>query len=123
MLRRVMACSLLAVVATACGGANEPVGESSRFILSQDYELPVVEREEPTLPARVTDASGTTVTVTDASRIVVLNQAIAEIVVSLGLRSNIIGRDATTTLESLQNIDEVSNGHDVSAESVLSLRP
>ncbi|NCX78508.1 MAG: ABC transporter substrate-binding protein, partial [Actinobacteria bacterium] len=118
-----MACSLLAVVATACGGANEPVGESSRFILSQDYELPVVEREEPTLPARVTDASGTTVTVTDASRIVVLNQAIAEIVVSLGLRSNIIGRDATTTLESLQNIDEVSNGHDVSAESVLSLRP
>ncbi|NCX18188.1 MAG: hemin ABC transporter substrate-binding protein, partial [Acidimicrobiia bacterium] len=32
-------------------------------------------------------------------------------------------RDATTTLESLQNIDEVSNGHDVSAESVLSLRP
>ena len=85
--------------------------------------MPVVEREEPRLPASVTDASGTTVTVTDASRIVVLNEAIAEIVVSLGLRDNIIGRDATTTLEALQAVDEVSNGHDVSAESVLSLRP
>ncbi|NDG76742.1 MAG: ABC transporter substrate-binding protein [Acidimicrobiia bacterium] len=125
MLRRVMMCSLFIMLATGCGasGADEPTDESSRFILSQDYELPVVEREEPRLPASVTDASGTTVTVTDASRIVVLNEAIAEIVVSLGLRDNIIGRDATTTLESLQAIDEVSNGHDVSAESVLSLRP
>jgi iron complex transport system substrate-binding protein len=125
MLRRVMACSLIIVLATGCGasGADEPTGESSRFILSQDYELPVVEREAPRLPASVTDASGTTVTVTDASRIVVLNEAIAEIVVSLGLRDNIIGRDATTTLEALQAVDEVSNGHDVSAESVLSLRP
>ncbi len=123
MLRRVMMCSLLVVIAPACGSTDEPGGESSRFILSQDYPLPIVERDEPMLPASVTDASGTSVTVTDASRIVVLNQAIAEIVVSLGLRDNIIGRDATTTLDSLQTIDEVSNGHDVSAESVLSLRP
>ncbi|NBO80027.1 MAG: hypothetical protein EBZ68_03995, partial [Actinobacteria bacterium] len=75
MLRRVMMCSLLVVIATACGSADEPVGESSRFILSQDYPLPIVERDEPMLPASVTDASGTSVTVTDASRIVVLNQA------------------------------------------------
>jgi iron complex transport system substrate-binding protein len=77
----------------------------------------------PNLPSTVTDASDTEVTVSDASRIVVLNQAVAEIVISLGMRANIIGRDATTTLESLQAVEEVSNGHDVSAESVLSLRP
>ena len=98
-------------------------GASSRFILSADYPLPVVESEAPNLPSTVTDASDTEVTVSDASRIVVLNQAVAEIVISLGMKANIIGRDATTTLESLQSVEKVSNGHDVSAESVLSLRP
>ena len=98
-------------------------GASSRFILSADYPLPVVESEVPKLPSTVTDASETAVTVSDVSRIVVLNQAVAEIVISLGMQANIIGRDATTTLESLQSVEKVSNGHDVSAESVLSLRP
>ena len=115
--------SLLIVSVSACGNANESATDGSRFILSQDYPLPVVEREEPRLPATIVDASDTEVVVTDASRIVVLNQAIAEIVISLGLQSNIIGRDATTTIESLESVPEVSNGHDVSAESVLSLRP
>ena len=95
----------------------------SRFILSADYPLPVVESDQPELPATVTDASETSVKVSDASRIVVLNQAVAEIVISLGMKENIIGRDATTTLEALQAVEKVSNGHDVSAESVLSLRP
>ena len=115
--------SLLIVSVSACGNANESATDGSRFILSQDYPLPVVEGEEPRLPATIVDASDTEVVVTDASRIVVLNQAIAEIVISLGLQSNIIGRDATTTIESLESVPEVSNGHDVSAESVLSLRP
>ena len=123
MLRRVVMFSLLIVSVSACGNANESATDGSRFILSQDYPLPVVEREEPRLPATIVDASDTEVVVTDASRIVVLNQAIAEIVISLGLQSNIIGRDATTTIESLESVPEVSNGHDVSAESVLSLRP
>ena len=115
--------SLLIVSVSACGNANESATDGSRFILSQDYPLPVVEGEEPRLPATIVDASDTEVVVTDASRIVVLNQAIAEIVISLGLQSNIIGRDATTTIESLESVPKVSNGHDVSAESVLSLRP
>ena len=123
MLRRVVMFSLLIVSVSACGNANESATDGSRFILSQDYPLPVVEREEPRLPATIVDASDTEVVVTDASRIVVLNQAIAEIVISLGLQNNIIGRDATTTIESLESVPEVSNGHDVSAESVLSLRP
>jgi len=123
MLRRVLACSLVILSITACSESNEMSGASSRFILSADYSLPVVESEVPKLPSTVTDASETAVTVSDVSRIVVLNQAVAEIVISLGMKANIIGRDATTTLESLQSVEKVSNGHDVSAESVLSLRP
>ncbi|MEY3133033.1 MAG: hypothetical protein RLZ29_1370 [Actinomycetota bacterium] len=123
MLRRVLACSLVIIATAACTESNGVTDAGSRFILSADYPLPVVESEVPNLPSTVTDASDTEVTVSDASRIVVLNQAVAEIVISLGMQANIIGRDATTTLESLQAVEEVSNGHDVSAESVLSLRP
>jgi iron complex transport system substrate-binding protein len=123
MLRRVLACSLVIVATAACTESSGATDAGSRFILSADYPLPVVDSDEPDLPATVTDASDTAVTINDASRIVVLNQAVAEIVISLGLQDNIIGRDATTTLEALQAVEEVSNGHDVSAESVLSLRP
>jgi len=123
MLRRVLACSLVIIATAACTESNGATDAGSRFILSADYPLPVVDSDEPDLPATVTDASDTAVTINDASRIVVLNQAVAEIVISLGLQDNIIGRDATTTLEALQAVEEVSNGHDVSAESVLSLRP
>ncbi|MGA1031839.1 MAG: heme/hemin ABC transporter substrate-binding protein, partial [Ilumatobacteraceae bacterium] len=77
----------------------------------------------PRLPTITTGADGIVVEVTDSSRIIVLNEAIAEIVVSLGMQDFIIGRDATTTLASLLDVEEVSNGHDISAESVLSLRP
>ena len=112
MLRRVLACLLVIMATAACtesGGASDG---GSRFILSADYPLPVVESDQPELPATVTDASDTSVTVSDASRIVVLNQAVAEIVISLGMKENIIGRDATTTLEALQAVEKVSNGHD-----------
>jgi iron complex transport system substrate-binding protein len=123
MLRRVLACSLVIIATAACTESSGATDAGSRFILSADYPLPVVDSDEPDLPTTVTDASDTAVTINDASRIVVLNQAVAEIVISLGLQDNIIGRDATTTLEALQAVEEVSNGHDVSAESVLSLRP
>jgi iron complex transport system substrate-binding protein len=123
MLRRVLACLLVIMATASCTESSGASDGGSRFILSADYPLPVVESDQPELPATVTDASDTSVTVSDASRIVVLNQAVAEIVISLGMKENIIGRDATTTLEALQAVEKVSNGHDVSAESVLSLRP
>ena len=115
--------SLLMVVALGCSDATVSTPDQGSFILSEDFPLPVVEREEPRLPTATTGADDVVVNVTDASRIIVLNEAIAEIVVSLGLRDSIIGRDATTTLAILAEVPEVSNGHDISAESVLSLRP
>lgn len=124
MLRRVWVVgSLLMLTLVGCGESREGSPSEASFILSDDYELPVVERDNPTLPTRTTGADGVVVDVTDVSRIIVLNQAIAEIVVSLGMRDSIIGRDATTTIAALADIAKVSNGHDISAESVLSLRP
>ena len=115
--------SLLMGVVTGCGSTTAETTGDARFILSQDYPLPTLAALEPSLPTSVTGADGVVVKVTDSSRIIVLNQAIAEIVVSLGLQNLIIGRDATTTLDSLADIAEVSSGHDISAESILSLRP
>ncbi len=92
-------------------------------IAAADFELPITSNANSKLPVTVKSADDQTVTVTDTSRIIVLNDAIAEIVISLGFFKNIIGRDATTTLEMLKAIPKVSSGHDVSAESVLALSP
>ncbi|MFM7894005.1 MAG: hemin ABC transporter substrate-binding protein [Actinomycetota bacterium] len=124
MLRRVAGVGLLLMMALlGCSDSSETVTTEASFILSDDYALPVDERQEPDLPTRTTGADDVVVEVTDTTRVIVLNQAIAEIVVALGMRDSIIGRDATTTIASLADITEVSNGHDISAESVLSLRP
>ncbi|MDP4851410.1 MAG: ABC transporter substrate-binding protein [Ilumatobacteraceae bacterium] len=93
------------------------------LISAEDFELPIIGDGKSTLPAKVTSADNIEVTITDSSRIIVLNEAIAEIVISLGFADNIIGRDATTTLAALESIPKVSSGHDISAESVLELRP
>ena len=93
------------------------------IIASADFELPIIGKPSSKLPVTAESADKKTVTITDTSRIIVLNDAIAEIVISLGFLKNIIGRDATTTLEILKPIPKVSSGHDVSAESVLALNP
>ena len=93
------------------------------IIASADFELPIIGKPNSKLPVTVESADKKSVTISDTSRIIVLNDAIAEIVISLGFLKNIIGRDATTTLEILKPIPSVSSGHDVSAESVLSLKP
>jgi iron complex transport system substrate-binding protein len=124
MLRRkLVACSLLVMVLGGCGNDTPRTEVGAQFILSQDFPLPTIEPGTPALPTSTTGADGVVVEVTDTSRIIVLNEAIAEIVVSLGMKDFIIGRDATTTLAALADVAEVSNGHDISAESVLALRP
>ena len=92
-------------------------------ISATNFELPIIGNGESTLPATVISADDVEVTITDSSRIIVLNEAIAEIVISLGFTDKIIGRDATTTLAALATTPKVSSGHDISAESVLELKP
>ncbi len=127
----------LAITASACADRNSTSSTSTSaskvdlspepvrplVIAAADFELPVIAKSQSELPVTVKSADDQTVTITDTSRIIVLNDAIAEIVISLGFLKNIIGRDATTTLEMLKPIPKVSSGHDVSAESVLALSP
>ena len=109
---------------TSC--ANESVMQDTTrpvVISATDFQLPFVGDGVSELPTTVQSADDVAITISDTSRIVVLNEAIAEIVVSLGFIDKIIGRDATTTLDALAKVPEVSSGHDISAESVLELQP
>ncbi|MFZ9245948.1 MAG: hypothetical protein ACO238_04190, partial [Ilumatobacteraceae bacterium] len=78
---------------------SQPFAEIRPVLISaQDFDLPIIGDGKSVLPSTVTSADDVEVTVTDSSRIIVLNEAIAEIVISLGFADKIIGRDATTTL-------------------------
>ena len=79
--------------------------------------------DEPQLPVIVDRADGRRVTVSDVSRIVALNGNIAEVVFALGMGDRVVGRDVSTTFEEAADLPLVTRAHDVSAESVLSLRP
>ncbi|MFC9506992.1 hemin ABC transporter substrate-binding protein [Streptomyces sp. NPDC057002] len=77
----------------------------------------------PKLPVTVDSSDGRKVTVEDASRILPLNGGVAEIVFTLGLGDQVVGRDITATFAEAKKLPQVTKAHDVSAESVLSLRP
>ncbi|MEU6357862.1 ABC transporter substrate-binding protein, partial [Streptomyces sp. NPDC047072] len=77
----------------------------------------------PELPVTVDSSDGRKVTVKDASRILPLNGGVAEIVFTLGLGDRVVGRDITATFAEAKKLPQVTKAHDVSAESVLSLRP
>lgn len=80
----------------------------------------------PALPATVTSTDGVATTVTDVTRILPVNLygSIAEIVFSLGLGGNVVGRDTSTTFPAAAHLPVVTPaGHDLSAEAVLALAP
>jgi iron complex transport system substrate-binding protein len=139
--RRLVALGTVALVTmtTACGGNSDTTASSTDTVApsqspasaseapviidSADVALPVLPARTPVLPAEVVGADDVAVRVTDVSRIIVLNGAIAEIVVALGFADAIVGRDGTTVLPALADVTKVSNGHDITTESILSLAP
>jgi iron complex transport system substrate-binding protein len=58
-----------------------------------------------------------------ASRVVVLANGVAEIIQSLNAQSIIVGRDISSTEDSLADIPIVTSGHQVLPEKVISLKP
>jgi len=87
---------------------------------------PITAHAKPRLPVTLTDDDGTEVTVTDASRILPLDitGTIAATVFSLGLGDRVVGRDSSTGFAEAADLPLVTaNGHELSAEAVLSLRP
>ncbi|MEV6167920.1 ABC transporter substrate-binding protein [Streptomyces sp. NPDC051954] len=128
----------VALLSSACagnsadtGGASDasPVSASGRAAAAEkqlaENTLVPLEGEAPTprLPVTVDSSDGREVTVKDASRILPLNGGVAEIVFTLGLGDRVVGRDITATFEEAKKLPQVTKAHDVSAESVLSLKP
>ncbi len=91
-------------------------------------ETPVdpVSDAEPALPTTVTDAQGTEVTVTDASRVLALDVygTLARTVFELGLGDHLVGRDISADFPEAKDLPLVTqNGHDLNAEAILELNP
>ncbi|MEU0697688.1 ABC transporter substrate-binding protein [Streptomyces niveus] len=121
----------LALAATGCGGSDSGGGtgggggtaKAAGTTAAADRVEPLADVPEPELPVTVDSADGTKVTVTSADRLVPLTGSLSEIVFTLGLGKHVVARDITATFEQAAKLPVVTRAHDVSAESVLSLRP
>lgn len=119
--------AVLALALTGCGSSSDGGGGTSpkaeAAASAPDPVEPLKSRPDPVLPATVTSADGKKVTVEDTSRIVPLTGSLSEIVFTLGLGEHVVARDITATFEQAKKLPVVTRAHDVSAESVLSLKP
>ncbi|WP_246095287.1 heme/hemin ABC transporter substrate-binding protein [Streptomyces roseicoloratus] len=127
----------LALTATGCGpgsgsaagpGSGSGTGPGARAGSSTAAAPDRVEplaapAPKPRLPVTVASADGRRVTVTSTERIVPLSGSLSELVFTLGLGRQVVARDVTATFEQAAGLPVVTRAHDVSAESVLSLRP
>ena len=87
---------------------------------------PIAGTAKPALPVTLTDATGASVTVSDASRVLALDiyGTLAETVVGLGLGDRLVGRGSSNTLQVMKDLPVVTrNGHELNGEAVLALRP
>ncbi len=98
----------------------------STAVVADAAVRPVVGDPAPELPATVTDAQGTQVTVTDVSRILALDVygTLSRTVFELGLGANVVGRDVSSGFAEIADRPLVTTGgHDLSAEAILDLAP
>ncbi|MFE1481826.1 hemin ABC transporter substrate-binding protein [Streptomyces fimicarius] len=114
-----------ALVLTGCGGGDGPAPKSASGKSSADADRvePLAAPPAPKLPVTVDSADGTRVTIGSTDRIVPLTGSLSEIVFTLGFGKQVVARDITATFEQAEKLPVVTRAHDVSAESVLSLKP
>ncbi|MFG3256171.1 hemin ABC transporter substrate-binding protein [Streptomyces sp. NPDC048172] len=122
------AATALALVLSGCGGSSTASEGAKKDGGAKHSSVDRAEplsgaAPKPELPAKVKSADGRTVTVRSAERIVPLTGSLAEIVYSLGLGKHVVARDITATFAQARKLPVVTRAHDVSAESVLSLKP
>ncbi|WUS01663.1 ABC transporter substrate-binding protein [Streptomyces sp. NBC_01261] len=116
--------SVLALTLTGCGGAaTSATSASAKATAPANPVEPLTDTPDPRLPVTVGSADGKKVTVENARRIVPLSGSLSEIVFTLGLGDRVVARDITATFQQAAKLPLVTRNHDVSAESVLSLRP
>jgi len=98
--------AIIALVALLSGCAQSPV--ASTHTISQDDVRSISLTTKPQLTA---------------ARVVVLANGVAEIIESLNAQSIIVGRDISSTADSLADIPIVTSGHQVLPEKVIALKP
>ena len=98
--------AIIALVALLSGCAQSPV--ASTYTISQDDVRSISLTTKPQLTA---------------ARVVVLANGVAEIIQSLNAQSIIVGRDISSTADSLADIPIVTSGHQVLPEKVIALKP
>ncbi|MFD4233522.1 hemin ABC transporter substrate-binding protein [Streptomyces sp. NPDC058542] len=113
----------LALVLSGCGGGGGSAPKSAGSKADVDRVEPLAAPPAPKLPVTVGSADGTKVTIASTDRIVPLTGSLSEIVFTLGFGKQVVARDITATFEQAEKLPVVTRAHDVSAESVLSLRP
>ncbi|MFJ3771028.1 hemin ABC transporter substrate-binding protein [Streptomyces sp. NPDC090075] len=120
-----LVCALaLTLTATACGdSAPTAATATATKAATADRVEPLTDTPAPELPVTVASADGRKVTVRQARRIVPLSGSLSEIVFTLGLGDRVVARDITATFRQAAKLPVVTRNHDVSAESVLSLKP
>ncbi|MFE5815086.1 hemin ABC transporter substrate-binding protein [Streptomyces sp. NPDC056479] len=115
----------LALTTAGCGGASpaQTGTEGTETQAIANRVEPLAGTPDPDLPVTVRSADGRKVTVRKAERVLPLSGSLSEIVFTLGLGERVVARDITATFAQASKLPVVTRGHDVSAESVLSLRP
>lgn len=125
-------CALIFGEEPAFSDLSEASPDSPRFfegpdtaLLASNDIIPIAENPEPTLPVTFTGMDGTTVEITDTSRILALDGtgSLASIVFGLGFGDSVVGRDLTTGFESAKHLPLVMDGHSLNAESILEINP
>ncbi|MFD5647252.1 ABC transporter substrate-binding protein, partial [Streptomyces anulatus] len=112
-----------ALVLTGCGGGGNSAPKSAGSAADADRVEPLAAPPAPKLPVTVDSADGAKVTIDSTDRIVPLTGSLSEIVFTLGFGKQVVARDITATFEQAEKLPVVTRAHDVSAESVLSLKP
>lgn len=133
----VIALAVVGAIASACGGgagsaASAAAGDGVRSTCAgprtADAEgwVEPMRSPRPQLPVTVTDFTGESVTVEDASRVLALDTygTLAATVHALGLGDRLVGRDVSTGIPELADLPLVTHdGHELNAEAILALRP
>lgn len=123
-------CTTLEESRAAGGGsdadpASFPTGPTSATF-ADDAIHPVADAPAPQLPVTVESVDGRQVEVTDVSRIIPVDLygTMGEIVYSLGLGANVVGRDLPTGFPEAADVPVVTGaGHALDVEAILGLNP
>lgn len=100
-------------------------GVSTACLPNPDVEI-LDNPGSPQLPATTTDAAGTSVTVTDASRILALDitGTLAATVWALGLGDQLVGRDTSTHFPGTDKLPVATGtSHTLNVEAILNMEP